>query len=243
MKAVVLVPLLAVIAACGGGGGDTAESAKPTIVECMTPKAGVKFETINPKAPDPDANPATTRPNGLRYDVVEDVFEGQPALSVRVYGAEMTINSQVVRWQFVYSEDILATESRVQLLGVKGPVDHPDGYMRLVYSPPVTTPATLTIGTPTVREYTSTFTRSVAGAADEVRTVSRLERIEWLGYEDISLSDGRILSNVCKLKVTRDGQPVGYEWYAVGYGRVAQGSDVDGKPEMWELISRIEQAP
>ena len=38
-------------------------------------------------------------------------------------------------------------------------------------------------------------------------------------------------------------QPLAYEWYAVGYGLVARGADVDGKLEMQQVPTRIEQAP
>lgn len=242
MKPVVLVPLLAVIAACGGGGGDTAEPAKPTIVECMTPKAGVKFETADRRT---KLNPAQIDlygPYDARYEVVAGQFEGRMALSIRTYQVDTAESGAVSRY-YTYADAVVATSSGFQLLGREGPVDHPDGYMRLVYSPPVTTPAALTIGTTALRQYAGTYKRSVAGAADEVRTVSSQDRIEWLGYEDIPVADGHTLQNVCKVRVSRGTRPPAYEWYAAGYGLVARGADVDGELEMQQVPTRIEQAP
>jgi hypothetical protein len=242
MKPVVLVPLLAVISACGGGGGGTAESAKPTIVECMTPKVGVKFET--------DSWSESFTPGLLLYDfgdkrfeVLEKTFEGRPALSVRTYYAN-TAESGAVSWDFMYANAVVATSSGFQLLGAEGLVDDPDGYRRIVYAPPVTTPAALTIGTPARRQYAGTYTRTVAGAADEVRTVSRQDRIELLGHEDIAVADGHILQNVCKVKVSSEASSFVHEWYAAGYGLVAREAfDDDGKLVMRDLIARVEQAP
>ncbi|MEN9490242.1 MAG: hypothetical protein RJA63_691 [Pseudomonadota bacterium] len=242
MKPVVLVPLLAVISACGGGGGGTAEPAKPTIVECMTPKVGVMFETADRRAKLGPAQIDFYGPYDARYEVVADQFEGRPALSIRTYEAN-TAESGAVSWDFTYADAVVATSSGIQLLGREGSVDHPDGYRRIVYAPPVTTPAALTIGETALRQYAGTYTRTVAGAADEVRTFSLQDRIEWLGYEDIPVADGHTLQNVCKVRVSMGTQPLAYEWYAVGYGLVARGADVDGKLEMQQVPTRIEQAP
>lgn len=242
MKPVVLVPLLAVIAACGGGGGGTAEPAKPTIVECMTPKVGAKFET--------DSWSESYTPGLLLYDfgdkrfeVLEKTFEGRPALSIRTYEAN-TAESGAVSWDFTYADAVVATSSGFQLLGAEGAIGEPRDGGRLVYSPPVTTPVTLAIGTPAVREYAGTLTRAVAGSAEEVSTISGQDRIELLGYEDITVADGQILQNVCKVKVSSEASSFIHEWYAAGYGLVAREVfDVDGKLVMRDLIARIEQAP
>lgn len=237
MKPVVLVPLLAAIAACGGGGGGSAESAKPTIVECMTPKAGVKFEIETwPKQSQPSIF------DRRYYEVLANVFDGKPALTTRTYGVDVA----GTRF-FEYAESVYATGTGLNLLGIEVYDSERKISRRDVFSPPVTTPAALSIGLPVVREYKGTTTHpgAAAGGMDEVRTFSWQDKIELLGYEDITVADGHKLTNVCKVKVqVSEGiYPFVYEWYAAGYGRVAWGGDVDGKSQMRELISRIEQAP
>lgn len=245
MKSLCGIPLLIVLAACGGGGDGATESAKPTIVDCMTPKAGVKFETDASVVPGAiDIQPGAY--GNKRFEVAAREFEGQAALSIRTYTAVTEIPATAPRWHFDYARTVVATAAEFLLLGAEGPDgDKPDG-IQIRYSPPVRMPATLPIGLPTVRSYRGTLTRvsPTPGGADEVTPFDRQDTIEWMGYDEITVAGGRRLSNVCKVKVSNTAGAFDYEWYAAGYGMVAREVfDANARLVVRDLIARVEQAP
>lgn len=238
MKCWLVFPFAMVVAACGGG----EESVPPpTMLSCMTPKSGVRFET-EWKGMKESTSTVISLYSGSetrRFEVSESEFEGRPALRIlaRTEGGV---------WSSPYqTEHVAATAAGFQQFSVEGGAKIDQSEFRLVYSPPLTTPASLTAGVPVSREYTVTHSSTTSGGDPVVNTWPKTDSIEFLGYERVEVADGHVLGVNCKVRISYPyGSAKHIRWYAPGYGLVAEDFfDSDGTLLTRERISKVIQAP
>lgn len=228
------------VSACGGGSGDslnTTNTPRSSIVECMTPKVGVKYEWKygGESKWQTGAGLATDT-----YDVIAHSFEGLSTIGE--HSGSYVGESRVVNGQFQeLGEVTYKTEDLNGSLSFKE-----------VNTPPVTIPATLQLGQSLVLNKTTVRTDYDSAGQPLTPTSSTYgSRFEFLAYEDLTLGDGTVLKNACKIKETilsyQDATYVGSYyiiWFSPGYGAVRSDYYTAAGVKDWQgLISKVIQAP
>lgn len=228
------------LSACGGGSGDSAETTsapQPSIVACMTPKVGVSYEWKYGEVSQWQSGTGLTTET---YDVITHSFEG--LITIGEHTGSHVGESRVVNGQFQ------------ELGSVTYKTDDLNGSLsyKMVNTPPVTIPATLQAGQSLALNRTTVRTDYDAAGQPLTPTTSTYgSKLEFLAYEDLTLGDGTVVKNACKVKETvlsyEDATYVGsyyLTWFFPGYGAVRSEYYTAAGVKDWQgLISKVILAP